>query len=361
LDNSIELRDFYHNKNVLITGHTGFKGSWLSMWLEHLGAKVSGLALDPKTEKDIFVLSKLQDKVDDFRGDIRSYNIVSNIFNQVNPEIVFHLAAQPLVSESYLNPIETFEINVNGTINILEAFKNSKSAKVGVFITTDKVYINQEKKEGYVETDPIGGYDPYSSSKAATEIVIESWRSSFMNPNDYTKHGKSISSVRAGNVIGGGDWSKDRLVPDIVRSIEDVTPLMVRNLDAVRPWQHVLDPLFGYMLLGKRMWENPNKYSSAWNFGPNNLEQKRVKDLVEDCFDYFGLKTSKSLKLSHKFHETNVLLLNSTKALNQLGWVNNLDYNETIRYTMEWYSKYKDYDPYNLTIQQINKFMDIIV
>ena len=354
-----ELKDFYKNKNVLITGHTGFKGAWISIWLHYLGTKVSGLALDPKNDKDIFVLSNLDKKMSDFRGDIRDYDFVSSVFKQVNPDIVFHLAAQPLVSESYINPIETYETNVNGTIHVLEAIKESKSTKVGIFITTDKVYMNQEKREGYIETDPLGGYDPYSSSKAAAEIAIESWRSSYMNPIEFSVHGKSISSVRAGNVIGGGDWSKDRLVPDIIRAIEVNQDLKVRNSEAVRPWQHVLDPLFGYLLLGKEMWENPTKFCSAWNFGPNNIEKKPVKDIIQDCYGYLSLISSTNRDGSLKFHETNLLLLNSEKAYQELGWTNQLDYKNIIKFTMDWYSKYKIEDTYNLTIGQIVKFMEM--
>ncbi len=354
-----EVKEFYKTKNILITGHTGFKGSWLSVWLNYLGAKVSGLALDPKTNKDLFVLSNLNEKINDFRGDIRDYDFVSSVFKHVNPDIVFHLAAQPLVSESYLNPVETYEINVNGTIHVLEALKESRSTKVGIFITTDKVYKNQEKIEGYVETDLLGGYDPYSSSKAAVEIAIESWRSSYMNPKDFSIHGKSISSVRAGNVIGGGDWSKDRLVPDIIRAIEGNHDLKIRNLEAVRPWQHVLDPLFGYLLLGKKMWENPTKFCSAWNFGPNNIEKKSVKNLIQDCYSFMSLISSTNTETSPKFHETNLLLLNSIKAYKELGWANQLDYKNIIKFTMDWYSKYKIEDTYNLTIDQIVKFMEL--
>jgi CDP-glucose 4,6-dehydratase len=354
------IKDFYEGKNVLVTGHTGFKGSWLSIWLDFLGAKVSGLSLDPKTDKDIFVLSELNEKIIDFRGDIRNQKFVSKVFDQVNPEIVFHLAAQPLVSESYLNPLETYEINVNGTINVLESFRNSKSTKVGIFVTTDKVYLNQEKKDGYVETDSLGGYDPYSSSKAAAEIAIESWRSSYMNPEYFSQHGKSVSSVRAGNVIGGGDWAKDRLIPDFIRSIEGSHELKIRNLEAVRPWQHVLDPLFGYLLLGKKMWENPVEFCSAWNLGPSNLDYKAVKNVIKDCYSYLSIVSSKNTETSPKFHETNLLLLNSNKAYNELGWTNKLDYKNIIKFTMDWYSRYKTEDTYYLTIEQIAKFMELI-
>jgi CDP-glucose 4,6-dehydratase len=328
--------------------------------LHYLGAKVSGLALDPKTDKDIFVLSKLDEKVNDFRGDIRNHDFVLNVFNQVNPDIVFHLAAQPLVSESYLNPLETYEINVNGTIHILEALKQTRSTKVGIFITTDKVYMNQEKIEGYVETDPLGGYDPYSSSKAAAEIVIESWRSSYMNPENFSLHGKSISSVRAGNVIGGGDWSKDRLVPDVFRAVENNQNLEVRNPDAIRPWQHVLDPLFGYLLLAKKMWDKPKDFCGAWNFGPDLNLKVSVLDMINRITRDFGFDKL-DFKVDAGFHETKILALNSNKSIQKLNWNNSLNLDESLNFTVDWYNKYKKQDVYELSKNQIIQYMSRLI
>ena len=264
------FNNFYKGKRVLVTGHTGFKGSWLSIWLHELGAEVVGVALDPYSDKDNFVLSDIGKKIKaDIRADIRDGEKMKQIFAEYQPEIVFHLAAQPLVRLSYEIPVETYEANVMGTIHVMEAIRATESVKVGVMITTDKCYENKEQIWGYRENEPMGGYDPYSSSKGAAEIAISSWRRSFFNPADYgKKHHVALASVRAGNVIGGGDWAKDRIIPDCIRSIEANKTIEIRSPKAIRPWQHVLEPLGGYMLLASKMWEEPTKYCEGWNFGP---------------------------------------------------------------------------------------------
>lgn len=247
------FNNFYKGKRILVTGHTGFKGSWLSIWLHALGAEVIGVALDPFSERDNFVLSAIGKKIKaDIRTDIRNGEQLKTIFKEYQPEIVFHLAAQPLVRLSYDIPVETYEINVMGTIHVLEAIRVTNSVKVGVMITTDKCYENKEQIWGYRENEPMGGYDPYSSSKGATEIAISSWRRSFFNPEQFEKHGKSIASVRAGNVIGGGDWALDRIIPDCIKALEAGITIDIRSPKAIRPWQHVLEPLSGYMLLAKK-------------------------------------------------------------------------------------------------------------
>lgn len=248
---------FYKGKRVLVTGHTGFKGSWLSIWLHELGTEVVGVAKEPFSERDNFVLSGVGNKIAaDIRADIRDGNRLKEIFREYNPEIVFHLAAQPLVRLSYEIPVETYETNVMGTINIMEAIRSTESVKVGVMITTDKCYENKEQIWGYREDEPMGGYDPYSSSKGCCELAIASWRRSFFNPKDYDKHGKSIASVRAGNVIGGGDWAADRIIPDCIRALEAEKPIDIRSPRSIRPWQHVLEPLSGYMLLAQKCGTN---------------------------------------------------------------------------------------------------------
>ena len=260
--------NFYKGKRVLVTGHTGFKGSWLSIWLHELGAEVVGVALDPFTERDNFVLSGIGNKIKaDIRADIRDLNKMKEIFAEYQPEIVFHLAAQPLVRLSYDQPVETYEANVMGTIHVMEAIRATKSVKVGVMITTDKCYDNKEQMTGYKEDDPFGGYDPYSSSKGACEIAIQSWRRSFFNPDDYgKKHTVSLASVRAGNVIGGGDWALDRIIPDCVKALEAGRPIDISSPKAIRPSEHVLEPLSGYMMIAQKMWDEPAKRCEGWNF-----------------------------------------------------------------------------------------------
>jgi CDP-glucose 4,6-dehydratase len=244
------FNNIYKGKTVLVTGHTGFKGSWLSIWLIELGAKVVGYSLEPSGSKDNFLLAQLKDKLIDLRGDIRDYKKLNDVFNEYKPDYVFHLAAQPIVLESYEKPVYTYEVNVMGTINVLECMRNIDKKMIGIFVTTDKCYENKEQVWGYKETDSLGGYDPYSSSKAACEIAINSWRQSFLNPNEYSAHGKAIASARAGNVIGGGDWAANRLMPDCIRALENKQPIEIRSPYSLRPWQHVLEPLNGYLILG---------------------------------------------------------------------------------------------------------------
>jgi len=346
----------YKNKTVLVTGHTGFKGSWLSIWLIELGAKVIGFSLDSKTDKDNFVVTNLASKMVDIRGDIRDSVYLEKVFDEYQPEFVFHLAAQPLVRKSYELPNYTFEVNVMGTINVLEAIRKTNSVKVGIFATTDKVYQNQEKIEGYLETDPLGGYDPYSSSKASAELAIQSWRDSYFNPNQFEDHRKSISSVRAGNVIGGGDWSEDRLIPDLMRSIMNNQELIIRNPYSIRPWQHVLDPLNGYLILGEKMYKNPREYAEAWNFGPNPQEMFSVLELIKGFTRNFKSINLKFESEKNVLHETKILKLNSVKAKEKLGWICKLNYKETIDFTSNWYNE-KNFDRiYNIVRSQIDYF-----
>lgn len=355
----LDFKNTFNNKTVLITGHTGFKGSWLSIWLHELGANVVGYSLDPYTDKDNFVLSKIGDKIVDIRGDIRDKTKINEVFNKYNPEFVFHLAAQPLVKLSYEKPQETYEVNVIGTINILEEIKFSKSVKVGVFVTSDKCYENKEQIWGYRENDALGGYDPYSSSKAATEIAINSWRLSFFNPNKYEEHGKSISSVRAGNVIGGGDWAKDRIIPDCINSIENEIPIEIRSPSSVRPWEHVLEPLSGYLMLAKKMIEKPVEYSESWNFGPEMNSIIPVWDIANLVIKKYGKGSIKDVSNQKNHHEAKLLALDITKVKNRLGWKPTLSVNQSINFTIEWYKKYSNENVYKLCLAQINQFVDL--
>jgi len=350
---------FYKGKRVLVTGHTGFKGSWLSIWLHELGAEVIGVALDPFSNKDNYVLSGIGNKIKaDIRADIRNLEHMKRIFVEYQPEIVFHLAAQPLVRLSYEKPVETYQTNVLGTINIMEAIRSVKSVNVAVMITTDKCYDNNEQEEGYVETDPFGGYDPYSSSKGACEIAIQSWRRSYFNPSEYgVNHTVSIASVRAGNVIGGGDWATDRIIPDCIRALEKKVPIEIRSPKSVRPWEHVLEPLYGYMLLAKKMWDCPTEYCEGWNFGPESNSVSTVWDVATSLINDFGFGELVDCSNPNAVHEAKLLMLNINKAKNRLGWKPRLDFKQCISLVADWYKRYRDENVYNICVEEIDKFL----
>lgn len=353
------FNNFYKGKRVLVTGHTGFKGSWLSIWLHELGAEVVGVALDPFTERDNYVLSGIGNKIKaDIRADIRDGEKMKEIFAEYKPEIVFHLAAQPLVRLSYDIPVETYETNVMGTINIMEAIRATDSVKVGVMITTDKCYENKEQIWGYRENEPMGGYDPYSSSKGAAEIAISSWRRSFFNPADYgKKHNVSLASVRAGNVIGGGDWSLDRIIPDCIKAIEADEPIAIRNKKAVRPWQHVLEPLSGYMLLAQKMWDEPTNYCEGWNFGPRAESISTVWEVASKLIANYGKGELKDMSDPNAVHEANLLMLDISKAKFKLGWEPRMNIDQCATLIADWYKRYKSEDVYNLCVEEIEKFL----
>lgn len=349
---------FYEGKRVLVTGHTGFKGSWLSIWLHNLGAEVIGVSLDPATERDNFVLSGIGSRIAaDVRADVRDAARMQSIFQTYRPEIVFHLAAQPLVRLSYECPVETYETNLMGTINVLEAIRRTESVRVGVMITTDKCYENKEQIWGYREDEPMGGYDPYSSSKGAAEIAISSWRRSFFSPSDYARHGKSIASVRAGNVIGGGDWAQDRIIPDCIRSLEAARPIDIRSPKAVRPWQHVLEPLSGYLLLASKMWVDPASYCEGWNFGPRSESIATVWEMAEAIISRYGCGSLNDLSIPGALHEAHLLLLDISKARFRLGWEPRLNFQETIALTVDWYTRYQQEDVYALCLEEIRRYL----
>ena len=352
------FNNFYKDKRILVTGHTGFKGSWLSVWLHELGAEVIGVSLDPYSKRDNFVLSGIGNKIKaDVRADIRDGQKMKSIFNEYKPEIVFHLAAQPLVRLSYEQPVETYETNVMGTINILEAIRAVESVKVGVMITTDKCYDNKEQLRGYKEDDPFGGYDPYSSSKGACEIAIQSWRRSFFNPEQFEKHGKSIASVRAGNVIGGGDWSLDRIIPDCIRALEMDKVIEIRSPKSVRPWEHVLEPLSGYMLLAKKMWESPMEYCEGWNFGPETESVSTVWEVAAELVKNFGKGELKDCSNPNAVHEAQLLMLDITKAKMRLGWKPRLNMQQCLSLVADWYRRYKGENVYKLCVEEIERFV----
>lgn len=356
-----DIKSLYKNKRVLVTGHTGFKGSWLSIWLKQLGAEVIGISLDPVSERDLFILADLSGKITDYRQDIRDLEKIEQIIYKEQPEIVFHLAAQPLVLPSYNDPVLTFETNVMGTVNLLEACRKTKSVRQIVVVTTDKVYENKEQLTGYKENDPLGGHDPYSASKAAAEIVTQSYsKSFFQSPNQSTNHPitPSVSTARAGNVIGGGDWAESRLMPDCVRSLEAGEQILIRNPESVRPWQHVLDPLAGYLLLAQKMAEDPHKYQGAWNFGPDDEAVVTVKELVETLIACWGNGRWDEVNGVSKSHEAGILMLDISKAKKLLGWKPVLSLKETVEWTTYWYKNYPREDVYKLCSEQIEKYME---
>ena len=350
-------QQFWAGKKVLITGHTGFKGSWLALWINMLGAEVAGYALEPLTPHDNFVLTDLDKKINHRIGDIRNYNALQEFFKAVNPEIVFHLAAQPLVRESYNAPKETYDINVGGTVNLLECCRNTGSVKVIVNVTTDKCYENKEWVWGYRENDRLGGYDPYSSSKACSELVTEGYRKSFFNPDAFATHGKSLASARAGNVFGGGDWQADRIVPDCIRALEKGEPIIVRSPHAIRPWQHVLEPLSGYIQLAEQMYKSPTEYAEGWNFGPRDSSFLSVGLLVDQIVKAWGTGNWQDHSNPDAPHEANILKLDITKAKSYLGWSPKWDIDKAIAETASWYRQYQRCNMYDLCCNQIIDYM----
>jgi CDP-glucose 4,6-dehydratase len=323
--------DFWRGKRVLVTGHTGFKGAWLTLWLHRMGASVAGISLPPNTSPSLFELAGLEALCDSRYCDIRDATKLAGHVASVEPEIVFHLAAQPLVLASYLDPLGTYATNVMGTANVLDALRGKASPRVAVMITTDKVYRNNEWTWPYREDDALGGHDPYSASKAACEIVIDSYRKAFL-----ADRGVALASARAGNVIGGGDWSADRLIPDAVRAWQAGDTLEIRRPDAVRPWQHVLEPLAGYLVLAQRLWENAD-LAGAWNFGPFTQDAATVRDVIELARAAYGKGEVRYGDGSQGPHEAGWLALEIAKARQTLGFQPRLPLAEAIRLTMAWY------------------------
>ncbi|MFH2133394.1 MAG: CDP-glucose 4,6-dehydratase [bacterium] len=333
--------DFWNGKKVFVTGHTGFKGSWLSVWLNKMQAKVAGYSLAPPTQPNLFELTNLHTLVETTIADIRDLKQLKGAIHQFQPEILFHMAAQPLVRESYLTPVETYETNVMGTVNVLEAVRSCGSVKAVVIITTDKCYANQEWIWGYRENEPMGGYDPYSSSKACAELVVDGYRQSFFHPDDYSAHGVAVASARAGNVIGGGDWSADRLIPDCIRAVLDRKEIILRNPSAVRPWQHVLEPLNGYLLLAQKLVESGCRYAGAYNFGPVDGDCAAVVEVVKMLCDSWGGDATYRVQNDSGPHEANILKLDCSKARHELNWVPRWRLEKAIDLVVEWSKAYQ--------------------
>lgn len=355
------LQIFFKNKKVLITGHTGFKGSWLTQTLLNWKVDITGIALKPSTNPSLFNLLDIRKKINNYFVDIRNFKKIKEIIFKEKPEIVFHLAAQPLVRDSYDDPLYTFETNIIGTANILEAIKEVGGVRAAVIITTDKVY-EDKRNHFYKEDDKLNGYDPYSGSKAAAEIVIDSYIKSFFNSKDYQKkHNTLVVSVRSGNVVGGGDWQKDRLLPDIIKAIfEKNEKIIIRNPNFVRPWQYILEPLYGYLLLAKSLYEGKKDFSGAWNFGPKEENYLTVRKLVEKILKMLK-RGSYIIKRDPTKHEADFLRLDISKAKNILGWRPIFDLDETLKLTLDWYRGfYNKEDIIGITNQEIKSFFEKI-
>ena len=322
-----------------------------------MGAEVIGYALEPYTDRDNFVLSKLGEIITHIVGDVRDYEHFYEIIRQYKPEFVFHLAAQPIVRESYINPKETFDVNIGGTVNLLECCRLTESVKVIVNITTDKCYENKEWIWGYRENDRLGGYDPYSSSKAGSEVVTAAYRQSFFNPEKVSEHGKNIASARAGNVIGGGDWQTDRLIPDCIGSLEKNEPVIIRNPSAVRPWQHVLEPLSGYLLLAEKMYQSPGQYCEAWNFGPPEGSMKTVGEVTDLVIQNWGEGAWQDKSEKNAPHEAGILKLDISKAISSLNWNPIWNIEKAVGKTIEWYKNYKEKDMYQFCEEHIKLYV----
>jgi CDP-glucose 4,6-dehydratase len=330
-------RAFWKGKRVLLTGHTGFKGSWLALWLQDAGAEVLGYSLAPPTEPSLFLLADLAAGMKHVLGDVRDREHLLRVFQTFQPEVVFHLAAQALVRESYRRPVETFETNLMGSVHLLEAIRATAGVKAAVVVTTDKCYENQEWVWGYREDDRLGGHDPYSASKACAELATACFTRSFFPTESHGEHGVALATARAGNVIGGGDWAPDRIVPDLLRARSAATPLRLRNPAAVRPWQHVLEPLDGYLTLASRLYRDGPSFSGAWNFGPDDRDCRPVAEVVGTLARLLGVGLPWEQEPTAQPHETQALRLDCAKARRLLGWRPRLDLDTALAWVAQWF------------------------
>lgn len=348
---------FWHGKRVLLTGHTGFKGSWLSLWLQSMGATVTGYALAPSTNPNLFEIAEVAQGMNSVIGDIRDLTKLQAVFAKHQPEIVIHMAAQPLVRYSYQNPVETYSTNVMGTVHLLEAVRNTPGVKAVVNITTDKCYENREWVWGYRENEPMGGFDPYSNSKGCAELVSEAYRSSFFNANNYAQHGVATATVRAGNVIGGGDWARDRLIPDILAAFMQGRKVTIRNPNAIRPWQHVMEPLRGYLTLAEQLSKHGPSFGEGWNFGPNDEDAKPVGWIVEQMAAMWGADAQWQVDTSDHLHEAHYLKLDISKARSRLDWHPVLHLKDALALIIDWSMQRKaGANVRQLTLNQLHNY-----
>ena len=352
---------FWRGKRVLITGHTGFKGSWLSLWLASLGAHVTGFALGPSSSPSLFNLANINSALVNVEADIRNLEQLRKSLAENQPEIVFHLAAQSLVRTSYEDPLLTYETNVMGTANLLESIRGLKLPCSVVNVTTDKCYENKEWYWGYREVDPLGGFDPYSNSKACSELVTASYRSSFFHPSKYEKHKVALATARAGNVIGGGDWAKDRLIPDVLKALEDNQTLEIRYPNSVRPWQHVFEPLNGYLMLAEQLHTNGPEFSKAWNFGPNEQDTYTVADVATKMSQLWGKQNAWRATSGAHPHEANYIKLDASLARNELGWSPVLCIDKSLKLIVDWEkARLNNVDVRVTSLKQIKDYQEIV-
>ena len=354
---NLPTREFWTNKKVFITGHTGFKGSWLSLLLHKLGAEVYGYALDPPTNPSLYDNARIAELIDSTIGDIRDFDYLLKSLHRISPEIVIHMAAQPLVRESYKNPRETYEVNVMGTVNLLEVVRKLPGIKAVVNVTTDKCYENREWDWGYREIEPMGGYDPYSNSKGCSELVTSAFRNSFFNPKEYQKHGVALASARAGNVIGGGDWAEDRLIPDFFRAIFNGEKVKIRSPYAIRPWQFVLEPLTGYLLLAEGLFTKGSEYAEAWNFGPDDQDAQNVEWIIDNLCMLLGEGASYEIDKFPQPHEAHFLKLDCSKSKARLNWQPQWKVEVALRNIVEWNKAFiKNEDLRQMCFKQIDRY-----
>lgn len=357
MENLAVNQTFWKGKRVLLTGHTGFKGSWMALWLQSMGSHVVGYAFEPPTNPNLFNAAAIGKGMLNIKGDIRNLEHLSIVFAENRPEIVVHMAAQSLVRYSYIKPAETYSTNVMGTLNLLEAVRATDSVKAVVIVTSDKCYDNREWVWGYRENDPMGGYDPYSSSKGCAELLTAAYRNSYFNPEDYAKHRIALATVRAGNVIGGGDWADDRLIPDIMRAMEFGQQVKIRNPHAIRPWQHVLEPLSGYLILAQKLYEEGDTYSESWNFGPNDEDVKPVLWIVEKLINLWGKDASWVMDSNENPHEAYYLKLDCSKARAHLNWHPRWHLDDALRAITDWHNAYiAGEDMREFTLNQIRAY-----
>jgi len=349
--------NFWKNRRVFITGHTGFKGSWLSMWLYMLGSRVTGYSLYPPTDPNLFELCNIKGLLKTIIADVRDIDTLRKEMSDASPEIIIHMAAQPLVRDSYKIPVETYGINVMGTVNLFEAVRNCKTVKAVINVTTDKCYENKEWVWGYRENEPLGGYDPYSSSKACSELVTSAYRNSFFNPHEYRLHGIGVASVRAGNVIGGGDWADGRLMPDCIKAILKGERIIIRNPSSIRPWQYVLDPLRGYLILAQKLYEDGSRFSQGWNFGPDDYDTKPVEWLANKICTGWGEGAAYETDKGNHPHEAHYLKLDCSKSKAELGWYPKYTLEQAIKSIIEWTLAYKNnQDMKRVCLKQIEEY-----